>query len=944
MTNGGEESVNDNGNIENTTTTTLSSDSIQLNSNSSGDMNNFGTNHLLQSDNTSAGQSSTVASQGTQQPPQTMAHATSTTPTATASTQQTFQQFQPQQQYAQQYPTAYPSFPVVGQPAPMAYLQTHNGYPPHMLQQPPYVPPAALPQVSMGSTGPRGYPSQNSTSSTAPTLNDPLNDVKSWTEHVSDVDKRVYWHNKVTKTSTYDKPECLKCPEERSIPPCRWKEYSKDGKIYYSDGKESSWTMPEEFREWKSRVDAAVERRKKALESAKSSSSTPKAKPKAKNEPVKNFPVDSTERKQESNELDEGMNVTEATADEQTPEVVTYASEKEAIQAFKQLLADNKVTPVMKFKEAQDLCSRDHRWNACKTTGARKQAYSEYQTQRLKIEREEKRLEARKKRDMFFELLAETTAIDSRTRWRDAQVLLQESRRYKQIESDREREDYFTEFVVELAKKEKEDLLELKKMVKASFVAVLDDMFAAGKIQRNAIWADVRDDILGKLDSKFNTLDDSDRRHMFQDYMIELEKKLREEEKNAQEEWKKNLIAFQAEFRDYLLTLAAGGGIAANTKWREVKPSLASHPTYTSLLSFISEKEPKRDEKDKSEVSSSAEGGPRDVFDEVMEDIVKRDREDKKVLLKVFEDGLEMKNKESGSYDIVVDEVTHKSNIVETKSQIEKFLKSEDVDEGHKLYKIKSQLAEVLSQRLGTFEKIFESVKEERIEEEEIRLEKERKFEDRYLDLLDDYYYRSDHVGIKWEEAKRELCRRSAYLDLSREKRKSLFLDHMKELADELAKKAPASSLLLNKGKSLGVVDDHEEGEISGGSDENVNERIESHSEKESSNSKRKRSASPSRSHSRERSTSASRLSSKDREDFNDNYESKGKSKHSHSDKSSKRKRRDSKSDGWDSVDEDGEGSGKERKSKKSKKEKKEKKSHKHKVSNMTLIFLHICL
>ena len=39
--------------------------------------------------------------------------------------------------------------------------------------------------------------------------------------------------------STYDKPECLKCPEERSIPPCKWKEYSADGKIYYSDGTDS---------------------------------------------------------------------------------------------------------------------------------------------------------------------------------------------------------------------------------------------------------------------------------------------------------------------------------------------------------------------------------------------------------------------------------------------------------------------------------------------------------------------------------------------------------------------------------------------------------------------------------------------------------------------------------------------------------------------------------
>ena len=70
-------------------------------------------------------------------------------------------------------------------------------------------------------------------------VGDPNNEVSSWSEHEAE-DKRKYWYNRVTGTSTYDKPFCLKTPEERSIPPCKWKEYtSGDGKKYYSDGKES---------------------------------------------------------------------------------------------------------------------------------------------------------------------------------------------------------------------------------------------------------------------------------------------------------------------------------------------------------------------------------------------------------------------------------------------------------------------------------------------------------------------------------------------------------------------------------------------------------------------------------------------------------------------------------------------------------------------------------
>ena len=70
-------------------------------------------------------------------------------------------------------------------------------------------------------------------------VGDPMNDMASWSEHDAE-DKRKYWYNRVNGTSTYDKPFCLKTPEERSIPHCKWKEYtSADEKKYYSDGKES---------------------------------------------------------------------------------------------------------------------------------------------------------------------------------------------------------------------------------------------------------------------------------------------------------------------------------------------------------------------------------------------------------------------------------------------------------------------------------------------------------------------------------------------------------------------------------------------------------------------------------------------------------------------------------------------------------------------------------
>jgi hypothetical protein len=81
-------------------------------------------------------------------------------------------------------------------------------------------------------------PTPSAAAAAAATISDPVNDASCWTEY-SSPDGRKYWHNRSTSQSTYEKPFCLKTPEERSIAPCPWKEYVNDGKKYYSNGTES---------------------------------------------------------------------------------------------------------------------------------------------------------------------------------------------------------------------------------------------------------------------------------------------------------------------------------------------------------------------------------------------------------------------------------------------------------------------------------------------------------------------------------------------------------------------------------------------------------------------------------------------------------------------------------------------------------------------------------
>merc|ERR1719265_598656 len=74
-------------------------------------------------------------------------------------------------------------------------------------------------------------------------------DAANWTEHTHN-DGRRYYYNKVTKGSSWDKPECMKSGEEK-MNTTSWKEYkAADGRDYYYNPitKQSVWEMPIELK------------------------------------------------------------------------------------------------------------------------------------------------------------------------------------------------------------------------------------------------------------------------------------------------------------------------------------------------------------------------------------------------------------------------------------------------------------------------------------------------------------------------------------------------------------------------------------------------------------------------------------------------------------------------------------------------------------------------
>ncbi len=123
-----------------------------------------------------------------------------------------------------------------------------------------------------------------------------------------------------------------------------------------------SWTMPEEYRIWKEKVDALEKSKSTKLDSKSGG---------------KDFEQDKSKSSRNVN-TNTATSSTDNTASEKK-NVPTYASTAEAFEAFKELLQSKNISAMAKMKEAQDICQHDPRWEALKTQGEKKQALAEYQ-------------------------------------------------------------------------------------------------------------------------------------------------------------------------------------------------------------------------------------------------------------------------------------------------------------------------------------------------------------------------------------------------------------------------------------------------------------------------------------------------------------------------------------------------------------------------------------
>lgn len=534
--------------------------------------------------------------------------------------------------------------------------------------------------------------------------------------------------------------------------------------------------MPEEYRLWSERVEAAA-KKKKTVSIAEEGNGSGGGKTK------------------QQKKAAAAAKAEEEAANE--PEIV-YATREEAVDAFKSLLTDKGIPSGMKFKEVQEICSSDKRWNAIKSAGDRKQNLAEYQTKKAKFEKEEKRERSKKLRDAFLLMLAENTQIDANTRWRTARSFLCSDNRYKAIDDDREREDIFLEFIQELDKKEKEDANKARREALSLFSAHLKDLCGEGKITRTTLWADAKPALASALaDVRYALLNESDMRRALQDLTSELTNQFKDELKGKRAAQRAKCEEKEANFRAMLKRLSTCEGESSSqapvltyiSDWKSVKDLIEATVEHNELRDSLEEMNVLNTMYDKADMArsrsqsvsnrSSGSGRSRaksavDAFDAFVVDLETEYKADKKLI---------------------------KASLADANIQITYESKCDDVMNALKAANADASAPafEVLKLREYVARMYIEDTIDYRIEDHEEDLKLERRF----IELLEDYYYRSDHVDVTWEEAKDDLYKRSAYANLDRTTRKRLFEKYMADLADKLAaKKKPGDVTRSRSGSS----------------------------------------------------------------------------------------------------------------------------------------------
>ncbi|KAF6257845.1 hypothetical protein COO60DRAFT_1701643 [Scenedesmus sp. NREL 46B-D3] len=550
-------------------------------------------------------------------------------------------------------PPGLPGMPAVGG-APLGGVPPPGAYPmpgvmpgqPPMFRPPPGMPPNMMPPP--GFPGPPGMPFTGQPHMPFPPhmqhmppmqqhlgLQQQQQSQSDWTEHAGPAGRKYYF-NRVTKVSTWTKPEEIMTPEERakaaadkagaaaaapaaapavvaapaaaaaSASPASavgpsatgdaaaaagggggglsdvakaWKQYTApDGRPYFYNkiSKESKWVMPDEM---KQAAAAAVGGQAAGKTAAAAAATAPNGNVSREPEKVKEQPAAAAAPK----------------VKQEPAKPIVYPTKEAAKEAFKALLTDFDIPAEASWDNAMRLIIHDPRYSALKALGEKKSAFNEYCTARRAAEREEARRRQIAAKEGFMALLEDaaelepgdsydracacstTTGDGSSRAWPGA----------REVESEALRRELFKDHMEALKRRR----VEAEKRKQEGAVAAFKELLQRSALKPSSSWRKVA----AKLQDEeaYEALDRLTRLEVFQAHIRQLE----EEERQAKEREKEALRRKERKNRDAFRVLLTrqrdAGSITVHSRWKAYAPLIEDSQEYQAVKKNASGSRPK---------------------------------------------------------------------------------------------------------------------------------------------------------------------------------------------------------------------------------------------------------------------------------------------------------------------------------------------------------------
>jgi len=469
------------------------------------------------------------------------------------------------------------------------------------------------------------------------------------------------------------------------------------------------------------------------------------------------------------------------------------------VAMFKEMLKDRGVGPDAKWNDVLANIQKDQRFGFLKTAGERRQAFSEYTSQRSKEEREAAKRRAAASRTNFVALLHAKKDVIISMRYREAEVALAMESAWNAVADPHERMSLYEETMSEVVKEDRERKRVESEAKRAAFLDMLKRRTDVVSIE--ARWVDVKAAIADE--PAYVAMDKDDRLDVYRDYILGLERELADKRRRELDEKRAAAKGVCEAILVQLRAAVAAGVVTFSTKWADLAAALegggdatddggqvaaaaaggagppgadgagdtaaaTTAPPVTSLATLAAALRWRWRSLEALRKEAGGQG-VKDLFLDVVDEAGRAYASDRRRIFAVFEEA----RIPGGFPDSVTADTTYDAWMEGAQAAAAKLPADSPVA---------AAFAEVVATRPWHLRAVFHDAHSRAVEARDAQEKRLRRSRERYEELLMDYFYRSDHVGTTWDEARGMLAHRSAFVEAPATHRQAWFEEYIARL------------------------------------------------------------------------------------------------------------------------------------------------------------------